>query len=245
MAGHSHSANIAVRKNAQDKVRAKLFTKLMKEIYVAIKLGGPEPENNAKLRAAIARAKAQSVPKDKIQKALNKNNDDTVYEDVTMEGYGPGGVAVLARCLTDNRNRTAADVRHAFSKHGGNLGTSGCVGYLFQRRGVIEITGGDEDEVMMTSLDAGAEDIVARDGGFDVFTTPDDFDDCLKALQEGEIAVGNAEVTMMPDTQAALSGSLAQQFLRMLELLNDCDDVQQVYHNAVLSASDIEAFANS
>ena len=156
MAGHSHSANIAVRKGAQDKVRGKLFTKLSKEIMVAVKMGGADPDSNTRLRLALSKARSNSMPKDTIKRAIDRasgNVEGAVYEDLTFEGYGPGGTAVMVECLTDNRNRTAAEVRHAFAKTGGNLGATGCVGYMFQKKGVIFVEGADEDELMMLALD--------------------------------------------------------------------------------------------
>jgi len=247
MAGHSHSANIAVRKNAQDKARARLFTKLMKEVYVAVKMGGPDPESNSRLRAAITRAKAQSVPKDKILRAIKKSEgsaDDANFEETIMEGYGPGGSAVLVRCLTDNRNRTAANIRHAFAKHGGNFGTSGCVSYMFQRKGVIFITNGDEDEVMMAALDAGAEDVAVEDGGFEVLCDPDDFEACLDQLKD-VFEFSTAEVMMIPDTRVSVAGEDATRFLKMLEALNDEGDVQAIHHNAEIATDALVDFAGS
>lgn len=247
MAGHSHSANVAVRKNAQDKVRAKLFTKLMKEIYVAVKVSGPDADANPRLRAAVAKAKAQSVPKDNIERAISKGSgagdDDANYEELSMEGYGPGGVAIMATCLTDNRNRTASEVRHAYSRGGGNLGTTGCVGYLFQRKGIILVESDDEDAVMMTALEHGAEDVTGEDDGFEVVTSPEEFDDCLKAMEEAGFELGTAEVMMVPDTRVDVAGDTAQELLALLERLNDCDDVQQIHHNANIPDSEIEAYS--
>ena len=234
MAGHSHSANIAVRKNAQDKARGKLFTKLMREVYVAVKLNGADPDSNPRLRAAMAKARANSVPKDNIQRAIKKgsgNMDGKVYEELTMEGYGPGGVAVMARCLTDNRNRTAGDVRFAFSKHGGNLGTIGCVGYMFQKKGIIEVISDDEDSVMMIALDAGAEDIEEVQGGFRVVCEPDNFEECLNALTENEFELGLSDIKMVPNITTKITPEEQIKFDKMIERLEDCDDVQQVDHN--------------
>lgn len=234
MAGHSHSANIAVRKNAQDKARGKRFTKLMREIYVAVKLKGPDPESNPRLRAAMAKARANSVPKDNIQRAIKKGTgttDGKTYEELTMEGYGPGGVAVMARCLTDNRNRTAGEVRYAFSKHGGNLGTMGCVGYMFQQKGVIEVLSDDEDTVMMVALDAGAEDVEEFGEGFRVLCEPHTFESCLNALTENHLKLGISDIKMIPDTMAQITPEEQIKFDKMLEQLEDCDDVQQVDHN--------------
>jgi YebC/PmpR family DNA-binding regulatory protein len=235
MAGHSHSANIAIRKNAQDKARGKLFTKLMKEIYVAVKIGGPDMDSNPRLRAAIVKARSNSVPKDNIQRAIKKGSGDTdgrTFEELAMEGYGPGGVAIMARCLTDNRNRTASEVRYAFSKGGGNLGAMGCVGYLFKKLGVIEVVSDDEEAVMMAAMDAGAEDFEEQEGGFRVFSEPQDFTGVVEALEAAGLELSSSEIKMVPDTFVRLSAEDRRGLERLLALLEDCDDVQQVDHNA-------------
>ncbi len=247
MAGHSHSANIAVRKGAQDKARGKLFTKLSKEIMVAVKVGGVDPESNARLRQALSKARSNSVPKDTIKRAIDRasgNVEGAVYEDLTFEGYGLGGTAVMVDCLTDNRNRTAAEVRHAFAKTGGNLGATGCVGYMFQKKGVLFVEGGDEDELMMLALDHGAEDVTVEEGGFEVLTEPDAFVECNEALLEAGFMVTSGNVMQVPDTRNDIAPENAKQFLKMLELLDDCEDVQAVHHNGDISA-EILALVNS
>jgi YebC/PmpR family DNA-binding regulatory protein len=245
MAGHSHSANIAVRKGAQDKVRGKLFTKLSKEIMVSVKMGGSDPETNARLRQALTKARANSVPKDTIKRAIDRasgNVEDAVYEDLTFEGYGPGGTAVMVECLTDNRNRSASEVRHAFSKSGGNLGSTGCVGYMFQRRGVIFVEGGGEDELMMLALDHGAQDVTTEEGGFEVITDPDEFAACNDALAAAGFSITSATVMQVPGSRNNISADNVPQFLKMLELLDDCEDVQAVHHNGDIADDVLAAF---
>lgn len=248
MAGHSHSANIAVRKGAQDKARGKLFTKLAKEIAIAAKLGGPDPDMNPRLRLAIQKARSRSVPKDTIERAIKRGaglTDGESYEELLMEGYGPAGVAILCEVLTDNRNRAASEIRHAFSKGGGNLGTSGCVGYLFQRKGIIFVESKDEDAVMTVALEAGAEDISEEDDGFEVVTTTEDFEAVSKAFAESGLPVTTSEIMWVPDSRVDVSSEDAQKLLRLIERLNDCDDVQNVHHNANISDEDVRAFAES
>ncbi len=248
MAGHSHSANIAIRKGAQDKKRAKLFSKLAKEIIIACKVGDPDPESNPRLRLALRKARAQSLPKATIERAIKKGSgelgsDD--YQELIMEGYGPGGIAVYIEVLTDNRNRAASEIRHAFNKGGGNLGTSGCVGYMFKRRGVVTVRG-DEDDVMMAALDAGAEDVEDNgDGTFEVLTEPAECEAVVNALGDAGAEVVKDEVLFIPDNRMKIEGKPAQQLLRMLDALDDCDDVQGLTHNADLSAEDVETFSNS
>jgi len=244
MAGHSHSANIAVRKGAQDKARGKLFTKLSKEIMVAVKLGGDDPDSNARLRLALAKARAHSVPKDTIKRAIDRatgNIEGLVYEDLVFEGYGPGGTAIMVECLTENRNRTAGEVRHAFSKGGGNLGSTGCVAYLFQKKGIIFVSAGDEDEVMMLALDHGAEDVTTEDGGFEIVTAPDDFEACNDGLVDGGLEISSASVMQVPEIRTEVSGPDAEKLLKLLELLDDCDDVQQIHHNGEIPADQLTA----
>ena len=233
MAGHSHSANIAIRKGAQDKKRAKLFSKLAKEIIIACKVGDPDPDSNPRLRLALRKARAQSLPKSTIDRAIKKGcgelgGDD--YQELIMEGYGPGGTAVYIEVTTDNRNRAASEIRHAFSKNGGNLGTSGCVGYMFNRKGVITVKG-DEDEIMLAALESGAEDVSANDDGtLEVLTEATDVEAVAEALGEAEIEVVNDEVLFIPDNRVRVDGKLAQQLLRMIDALDDCDDVQALTH---------------
>jgi len=237
MAGHSKWANIQHRKGAQDKKRGKLFTKLIREITVAARAGGGDSDSNPRLRLAIDKAKGQSMPKDNIERAVKRGSgelDGADYEVILYEGYGPGGVAVMVDCLTDNRNRTVADVRHAFAKFGGNLGADGSVAYLFNKVGLLSFPAGvDEDEVMESAIEAGAEDVVTNDdGSIDVLTAPDDFAQIRTALE----AVGNqfevAEITMRASISATLGEKEASSMMKLLEMLEELDDVQQVYSNA-------------
>ena len=237
MAGHSKWANIRFRKGAQDKRRGKLFTKLIREITVAAREGGGDASSNPRLRTAIDRAKAQSMPKDNIERAIKRGTgelDGANYEDVSYEGYGPGGVAVLVRCTTDNRNRTVAEVRHAFTKYGGNLGADGSVSYLFKSVGLLSFpTGTDEDRVMEAALDAGAEDVVSDDdGSIDVFTAPADFESVRNGMAAAGLATDDAEVTMHASTSVTLDAGKAESMMKLLEMLEDLDDVQHVYSNA-------------
>jgi len=240
MAGHSKWANIRHRKSAQDAKRGKIFTKLIRELTVAARLGGADPAANPRLRAAIDKALSHNMPKDTIQRAINKGSgagDDGNYEQVRYEGYGPGGVAVMVDCLTDNRNRTVAEVRHAFTKAGGNLGTDGSVSYLFTKAGVINFpAGSDEDAIMEAALEAGAEDVITHDdGSIEVVTAPEDFEAVKQALESAGLTPESAEVTMRASTTVSLSAADAEKMIRLLERLEDLDDVQQVYSNADIS----------
>ncbi len=240
MAGHSKWANIRHRKSAQDAKRGKIFTKLIRELTVAARLGGADPAANPRLRAAIDKALSHNMPKDTIQRAINKGSgagDDGNYEQVRYEGYGPGGVAVMVDCLTDNRNRTVAEVRHAFTKAGGNLGTDGSVAYLFTKAGVINFpAGSDEDAIMEAALEAGAEDVITHDdGSIEVVTAPEDFEAVKQALEAAGLAPESAEVTMRASTTVSLNAADAEKMIRLLERLEDLDDVQQVYSNADIS----------
>ena len=237
MAGHSKWANIQHRKGAQDKKRGKLFTKLIREITVAARVGGGDPDANPRLRLAIDKAKAQSMPKDNIERAIKRGSgqmDGDDYEEILYEGYGPGGVAVMVNCLTDNRNRTVADVRHAFAKFGGNLGADGSVAYLFNKVGLISYPSGvDEDAVMEAAIEAGAEDVVVNDDeSIDVLTDPGDFEAVRKALEATDVDAELAEVTMRASVSATLGEKEASSMVKMLEMLEDLDDVQEVYSNA-------------
>jgi YebC/PmpR family DNA-binding regulatory protein len=244
MAGHSKWANIKRRKGAQDAIRGKLFTKLIKEIMVAAKMGGGDLDANPRLRLAVDKAKANSMPRDNIKRAIDKatgNVDTANYEELIMEGYGPGGVAVMLEILTDNRNRTASEVRFAFTKGNGNLGTSGCVSYMFNRKGVLLVPcdTADEDSVMMTALEAGAEDISEDEGTWEILSGIDEFMAVKDALSEAGIEPSSAELRYLPDLNVDLAGPEAEQFLRLMELLEDCDDVQEVHHNADISAGEL------
>jgi YebC/PmpR family DNA-binding regulatory protein len=237
MAGHSKWANIQHRKGAQDKKRGKLFTKLIKEITVAARMGDPDPASNPRLRLAVDKAKAQSMPKDNIERAIKRGSgamDGSHYEEITYEGYGPGGVAIMVECLTDNRNRTVAEVRHAFTRFGGNLGADGSVAYLFNQVGLISFAAGaDEDLLMEAALEAGAEDILMNsDGSMDVLTSPGDFETVRNALRAAGLQPELAEVTMRASVSATLGEEEAGSMVKMLEILEDLDDVQNVYSNA-------------
>ena len=238
MSGHSKWHNIQAKKGKVDAKRGKIFTKIGKELAIAIKNGGPKPENNAKLRDVIAKAKAANMPNDNINRAIKKAEGemDTVnYETIVYEGYGPSGVAVIVETLTDNKNRSAGNVRSAFTKGGGNMGTSGCVSFTFQEKGeiVIEKADRDEDEMMMMALEAGAEDFNAdEDEVFVVTTTPEDFSTVREALEEQGVEFLEAQVKMIPDTYTEISEEDAKKFQKMLDLLDEDDDVTEVYHNA-------------
>jgi YebC/PmpR family DNA-binding regulatory protein len=240
MAGHSKWANIQHRKGRQDAKRGKLFTKLIREVTIAAKLGGGDPDANPRLRAAIDGAKSQSMPKDTIERAIKRGaggDDSGNLDEIRYEGYGPGGVAVMVDCMTDNKNRTVAEVRHAFSKCGGNLGTDGSVSYLFNKVGLISYPSGmDEDALMEAALEAGAEDVVSNeDGSIDIITAADDLVDVKEALVSANLEPENAEVTMQASTSSALEQKGAETMLRLLDMLEDLDDVQKVYSNADIS----------
>ncbi|CAC9453062.1 YebC/PmpR family DNA-binding transcriptional regulator [bacterium endosymbiont of Bathymodiolus sp. 5 South] len=239
MAGHSKWHNIQHRKGAQDAKRGKIFTKLIKEIVIAAKAGGGVIENNPSLRMVIDKALAANMKRDTIESAVKRGSGDLDgdnYEEVRYEGYGLGGTAIMVDTLTDNRNRTVADVRHAFSKHGGNLGTDGSVAYLFNKQGFISFASGDEDQIMEVALDAGAQDVISNDdGSIDVITTPEDFFTVKDALTQAELEPGHAEVTMEPATRVGLNLGDAEKFMKLIERLEDLDDTQEVYHNADIS----------
>ncbi len=237
MAGHSKWANIKRRKGAQDAIRGKLFTKLIREITTAARMGGADIDANPRLRAAVDKAKANSMPRDNIKRAIDKgagNLDGDDFEEIRFEGYGPGGVAVIVECLTDNRNRTAGDVRFAFTKHNGNLGTTGCVGYMFNRKGIIRVPveGVDEDELMMAALEAGAEDVTNEEDVFEVVTGFSEFDACLTAIKEAGFEPSESELTWIADNDSSVEGKQAVAVLKMVDMLEDLDDVQNVYTNA-------------
>lgn len=238
MSGHSKWHNIQAKKGKADAKRGKIFTKIGKEIMVAAKNGGSNPDTNAKLRDVIAKAKAANMPNDTITRAIKKAAGElgaVNYETITYEGYGPEGTAVIVEALTDNKNRTAGNVRYAFTKNGGNMGTVGCVGFMFQSKGeiIIEKTDEtDEDELMMMALDAGAEDFAAEEEVFVITTTPEDFGSVREALEANGVEFLEAEVKMIPDTYTEIGEESAKKFQKMLDMLEDDDDVQNVYHNA-------------
>ena len=240
MAGHNKWANIQHRKGAQDKKRGKLFTKLIREITVAAKMGGSDLEANPRLRLAVDKAKGQSMPKDNIDRAVKRGAgemDGADYMEIRYEGYGPGGTAVMVDCLTDNRNRTVAEVRHAFTKFGGNLGADGSVNYLFNQVGQIMFpVGSDEDTVMEAAIDAGAEDVhVDGDGSIEVLSSPADFEQVRDGIAGAGLEADSAQITMRASTSAELGVKEAGSMIKMLDLLEDLDDVQEVYSNADIS----------
>lgn len=243
MSGHSKWANIRFRKAAQDAKRGKVFTKLIREITTAARMGGGDESSNPRLRSAVVAALAQNMTRDTIKRAVERGvggGDGADLENITYEGYGVGGVAVMVECMTDNHNRTASDVRHAFTKFGGNLGTTGSVGYLFTKKGVISFAQDedgkmpiDEEQAMEIGLEAGADDIVTNDdGSIDVYTAPEAFADVVEAFEAKGIKPTNAEVSMVPSTEAELDAYNAAKCMRMIDALEDLDDVQNVYHNA-------------
>lgn len=250
MAGHSKWANIKHRKGAQDAKRGKIFTKLIREITVAAKgPGGGDPINNPSLRSAIDKALGANMKRDTIDNTIKKAIgaiDGVVYESIRYEGYGPGGTAVMVNCLTDNRNRSVADVRHAFSKAGGNLGTDGSVAYLFRKIGIISYGNGvNEDALLEAAMEAGAEDVVTHeDGSIEVFTSPDDYLQVKEALLAAGFEPDNAEVTMYADVKTALDADAAEKMLKLIDRLEDLDDVQDVYSNADISDEIMEALGN-
>ena len=240
MAGHSKWANIKHRKAAQDAKRGKIFTKLIRELTVSAKVGGGNPADNPRLRAAVDKALGANMTRDTIDRAIARgagSNDADNMEELTYEGYGAGGVAVLVEAMTDNRNRTVSEVRHAFSKCGGNLGTDGSVAYLFTRRGQLTFSADtDEESLMEVALESGAEDFVTNDdGSFDVFTSFEEFGAVRDALEAAGFAPESAEVTMVPSTQAELDLDTEQKVVRLIDMLEDLDDVQNVYSNASIS----------
>lgn len=240
MSGHSKFANIKHKKEKNDAAKGKIFTKIGREIAVAVKEGGgPDPANNSRLRDAIAKAKANNMPNDNIDRSIKKAAGEGAadnYEHITYEGYGPNGTAIIVEALTDNRNRTASNVRNAFTKGKGNIGTSGCVSFMFDKKGQIiidkEECDMDADELMMQALDAGAADFAEEEDSFEILTEPDDFSDVRLVLEEAGIPMASAEVTMIPQTYVALANEEdIKNIQKTLDLLEDDDDVQEVYHN--------------
>ena len=239
MSGHSKFANIKHKKEKNDAKKCKIFTMLGREIQVAVKAGGPDPAVNGKLRDVIAKCKANNMPNDTIDRSIKKaagGGEDVEYENVTYEGYGPNGVAVIVEVLTDNRNRAAANVRNAFTKGGGNMGNSGCVSFMFDEKGLIVIDKEeidmDEEELMMAALDAGAEDFAAEEDSYEITTAPDDFSAVRETLEAAGIPMASAEVTMIPQTYTELTDEEdIKKMNKLLEMLDDDDDVQNTYHN--------------
>lgn len=239
MSGHSKFANIKHKKEKNDAAKGKIFTIIGRELAVAVKEGGPDPNNNSRLRDVIAKAKANNMPNDTIDRGIKRAAGDANsvnYEHVTYEGYGPGGVAIIVEALTDNKNRTASNVRNAFTKGNGSMGTTGCVSYMFDQKGQIIIDREecemDADDLMMMALDAGAEDFSEEEDSFEILTAPDDLSAVREALEKEGIPMAQAEVTMIPQTYTTLTGEDDIKYLnRTLDLLDDDDDVQAVYHN--------------
>ncbi len=236
MSGHSKWHNIQAKKGKADAARGKIFTKLGRELLIAVKEGGPDPAGNSKLKNVIAKCKAANMPNDTINNAIKKaSTSNENYEEIIYEGYGPNGVAIIIEASTDNKNRTAADVRHVFSKAGGNLGTTGCVSYMFNKKGVIVIekekANMDEDELMMLALEAGAEDFTSEDEIYEVVTEPSDFTAVIEKLEEKGLEFVEAEVQMIPTTTVVLDEKGAEKMERLIEKLEELDDVANVYHN--------------
>ena len=240
MSGHSKWHNIQATKGKMDAARSKIFTKIGREIAVAVKAGGPDPSSNAKLRDVISKAKQNNMPNDNIERSIKKASGElgaVNYEAIVYEGYGAGGSAVIVECLTDNKNRTAGDVRHAFDKHGGSLGSNGCVSYLFQRKGLIIVPreeGLDSDALMMDALEAGAKDVVEEDDEIEITTEPNEVSAVKQALENAGYNVVMAESQLVPDMYVDLDATKLASFQKMLDVLNDLDDVQEVYHNVNL-----------
>ncbi len=245
MAGHSKWANIKHKKAANDRKRGKIWTKLIREVTVAARQGGGDPGSNPRLRLALDKANANNMPKDTIKRAVDRGaggGDGDNYDEIRYEGYGPGGTAVIVECMTDNRNRTASEVRHAFTKHGGNLGTDGSVAYMFNKQGVISFAPGiDEDSVMEAALESGAEDVLINDdGSIDVLTAPDELETVKQGMESEGLKPDNAEQTFRASTTAQLDQETAEKLMRMVETLEDLDDVQEVYSNADIPDSILE-----
>jgi YebC/PmpR family DNA-binding regulatory protein len=236
MSGHSKWSSIKHKKGAADAKRGRIFTKLIKEITVAARMGGGDADGNPRLRSAVLAAKAENMPKDNIERAIKKGTGELEgvnYEEIIYEGYGPGGVAMLVECLTDNKNRTVAEVKYIFDRHGGALGAPGCVAWIFEHKGVITFdgAGNDEEKLMEIALDAGAEDVKESDGEFEVLTSPTDFEPVKKAFDNLKMTYKQAELTKIPKNTVKLEGKKAEQMLNIMEAFEDSDDVNHVYAN--------------
>jgi YebC/PmpR family DNA-binding regulatory protein len=250
MSGHSKWATIKHKKGAADAKRGKLFTKLIREMTIAARIGGGDPGSNPRLRTAVDKAKASNMPADNITRAIKKGTGElegTTYEDLMLEGYGPGGVAILVEGTTDNRNRSVSEIRHIFTKHGGNLGGAGSVAYMFKPKGVIAIAADKttEDKLMEIALEAGADDIQAEAQGFTVYTSQHDFEAVRAAIQKAGIEPDEAEVKKLAENNVALEGAKAQQLLKLIEALDDNEDVQSVWDNSDISEKEMEEAAAS
>ena len=244
MSGHSKWANIKRKKGKNDAIRGKITTKISREITIAVRMGGPDPVGNMRLKLALQKAK-ENIPKDNIKRAIQKGAGATEgqnYEEIVYEGYGPAGVAVTVNVLTDNRNRAAAAVRHEFSKHGGNLGETGCVSWMFNNKGIFIVSNEKttEDQIMEVALDAGADDVKTGDDEFEIITSPEAFDDVEKALADNGIEPDHAQITMVPDNTIALNEEDAKKLENLIDALDELDDVQDVYHNGDMPDMDDE-----
>jgi YebC/PmpR family DNA-binding regulatory protein len=249
MSGHSKWHSIKHKKAAQDAKRGKIFTKIIRELAVAARLGGGEPETNPRLRKAISDAKAVNMPADNIKKAIMKGTgqlEGVSYEEMAYEGYGPGGVAIYVETLTDNKNRTVSEIRHIFSKNGGNIGESGCVAWMFERKGyiVVEKSQATEDDLLDTILEAGAEDLKEDGSNYEIFTSPPDYEAVVNALKEKNIEVAASNLGYIPQNYVKLEGKQAQQLLRLMEELEDHDDAQHVWANFDIDEEEIAKFSS-
>jgi YebC/PmpR family DNA-binding regulatory protein len=236
MSGHSKWSSIKHKKGAADAKRGRIFTKLIKEITVAARMGGGDADGNPRLRSAVLAAKAENMPKDNIERAIKKGTGElegVSYDEIMYEGYGPGGVAMLVECLTDNKNRTVAEVKYIFDRHGGSLGAPGCVAWIFENKGVITFDGAgiEEEQLMEIALDAGAEDVKGEDGVFEVLMSPTDYEAVKKAFDDKKMVYKQAELTKVPKNTVKLEGKKAEQMLNIMEAFEDCDDVNHVYAN--------------
>jgi YebC/PmpR family DNA-binding regulatory protein len=248
MSGHSKWSSIKHKKAARDAKRGKLFTKLIKEITIAARLGGGDLNANPRLRTAVLTGRAQSMPNDNIDRAIKKGTGElggVKLEEITYEGYGPGGVAIMVDTLTDNRNRLVAELRFLFSRHGGNLGESGSVGWMFKKRGVINVekSAGDEDRLLEIALEAGADDLVSEDDIYQILTAPDRFNAVRDALEKADVAIASSELARMPENTVKVSGHAAEQALRLVEELEDHDDVQGVAANFDIDEEALASFS--
>ncbi|MBN1780989.1 YebC/PmpR family DNA-binding transcriptional regulator [bacterium] len=246
MSGHSKWSTIKRKKAKVDAERGKVFTKLIKEITNAARQGGGDEVANARLRSAVLAAKAANMPQANVERAIKKGTGElpgVVYEEKVYEGYGPGGVAIMIDTLTDNTNRTTSDIRHFLTKYGGSLGENGCVSWMFEKKGLIAVNKSDakEEALMDIAIDAGAEDITSEEDEFEIVTNPDDFDSVKNALEEKSVPVASAEVTMIPKTTVKVEGGNAERLLKLMEMIEDCEDVQQVYSNFDVDEADLEA----
>ncbi|MGC8660599.1 MAG: YebC/PmpR family DNA-binding transcriptional regulator [Desulfomonilaceae bacterium] len=244
MSGHNKWSTIKHKKGAADAKRGKIFSKLIKEITIAARMGGGDPEGNPRLRTAVLAARAANMPKDNMEKAIKRGTGEIEgvnYEEITYEGYGPGGVAVLVEALTDNKNRTVAEIRHIFDKYNGNLGESGCVNWIFQKKGVVEVPaeGLTEDEVMELALESGAQDVKSDGATFEITTDPIDFETVRKAIEDKGWKIELAEITMIPSNTVKLEGKKAEQMLKMMDALDDHDDLQRAYANFDISEEEM------